>query len=173
MNIFIIFLTAVVPALLVLLTAWILLNNLLKNFVNQRNTELQKTNLQYITPVRLRSYERLMLLLDRTNPENLILNNYKKGMTCLDLQITLQNVIRQEFAHNISQQIYVSNALWENIADTKESLLNLVNLCAGNCPPDADGAALAEGIITIYNNEEQNPTETATEMLKAEVAEFF
>lgn len=169
----IIFLLAVIPALLVLLTAWVLLKNLLQNFANQRNLDLRKTTLQQITPVRLRSYERLMLLLERTNPENLILNNYKKGMTCLDLQITLQNAIRQEFAHNLSQQIYISSALWESIIDTKESLLNLINLCAAKCPPDVDGIVLGEGIITIYNDEAQNPTDIAVKLLKAEVADFF
>ncbi|MCL1868728.1 MAG: hypothetical protein FWF72_07300 [Paludibacter sp.] len=173
MNNFVVFLIAVVPALLVLLAAWILLKNLLQNFANQRNSDLQKANLQYITPVRLRSYERLMLLLERTKPENLILNNFKDGMNCFDLQITLQNTIRQEFAHNLSQQIYVSIVLWENIINTKESLLNLINLCAAECPSDANGAALAERIIMIYNNEAQTPTDVAVEFLKKEVAEFF
>ncbi|MCL2597592.1 MAG: hypothetical protein FWD66_08055 [Paludibacter sp.] len=173
MNNFTIFLTAIVPALLVLLTAWIVLQKLLKNFENERNKELRKANLQYITPVRLRAYERLMLLIERTNPKNLILNNFKEDMTCFDLQITLQNVIRQEFAHNLSQQIYVSSALWESISDTKESLLNLVNLCALKCPSDTNGVALAEGIIMIYNNEVQNPTDVSTELLKKEVIELF
>lgn len=167
------FLIAVIPALLVLLTAWILINNLLQSFVNQRNTDLRKANLQYITPVRLRAYERLMLLLERTNPENLILNNFKEPMTCFDLQITLQNVIRQEFAHNFSQQIYVSNQLWESIENSKESLLNLINLCAVKCPSDTDGAVLAEGIITIYSGEPENPTEIAIELLKKEISDFF
>lgn len=173
MNNLIIILTAIIPALLVLLTAWIMLQKLLQNFANERNKELQKANLQYLTPVRLRAYERLMLLIERTNPENLILNNFKENMTCFDLQITLQNVIRQEFAHNISQQIYVSSILWESIADLKESLLNLINLCAAKCPPDAHGAALAEGIIMIYNNETDNTTNVASELLKKEVSQLF
>lgn len=173
MNNFMIFLMVIIPALLVLLTAWILLQKLLQNFANERDKELRKANLQYITPVRLRAYERLMLLIERTNPENMILNNFKEEMTCFDLQITLQNVIRQEFAHNLSQQIYVSSSLWESITNAKESLLNLVNLCAAKCPPDAQGTALAEGIIMIYNNEAQNPTDVATDLLKNEVAKLF
>ncbi|MDR1654018.1 MAG: hypothetical protein LBS01_10330 [Prevotellaceae bacterium] len=173
MNVFTILILIVAPSVLVTVTAWLLLNKLLQSFGTQRKTELQKSALQQVTPVRLRAYERLILLLERTNPETLILNNYKTGMTCFDLHVTLQSAIRQEFAHNVSQQIYVTDTLWQSITHTKESILNLINLCASKCPPNADGAILAEGIIKIFGSEQQNPTETAIAVLKNEVADFF
>jgi hypothetical protein len=173
MSAYIVILLISLPSFFVIATAWILLRKLLQNFDNQRKMELRKSSLQQITPIRLRAYERLILLLERTKPETLILNIYKAGMTCLELHTALQNAVRQEFAHNVSQQIYISSELWESVGNTKESILNLINLCASKCPPDANGAVLAEGIIKIFDSEQQNPTEFTTEMLKSEVADFF
>lgn len=162
-----------IPALLVLLTAYLLLDRLLKNEEKRRNFELFKSNYSVITPIRLRAYERLMLVLERTTPNNLILNVLKPNMTNFDLQTELLNTIRQEFAHNLSQQIYVSNELWNYIQATEESLLRLINMCASQCNPADSANVLAEKIIEVYNASEHTPTEQAIEKLKVEVRSYF
>ncbi|HRU63500.1 MAG TPA: hypothetical protein P5236_03710, partial [Paludibacteraceae bacterium] len=90
----------ILPALLVLLTAYLLLDKLLRNEEKKRNFEIFKNNVSIITPIRLRAYERLIILLERTAPNKLILNVLKPNMTSFDLQTELLNTIRQEFAHN-------------------------------------------------------------------------
>jgi len=55
-----------IPALLVLLTAYLLLDKLLRNEDNRRKFELTKSNLTTLVPIRLRAYERLILVLERT-----------------------------------------------------------------------------------------------------------
>ncbi len=158
-----------IPALLVLITAYLLINKLLKNEEKRRNFELRKNNQSQITPIRLRAYERLALLLERTSPNTLVLNATKPEMTALDLQRELLASLRQEFGHNVSQQIYVSSELWGAIKSVQESLLRLVNMCAAKCPPDAKASVLAEMIIQVYSSSEQPPAETALELLKKEV----
>ncbi|MDR1585138.1 MAG: hypothetical protein LBS07_03045 [Prevotellaceae bacterium] len=158
-----------IPALLVLLTAYLLIDKLLKNDERRRNFELRKNNLSQVTPVRLRAYERLALLLERTMPNTLVLNVVKPDMTCFDLQRELLSTVRQEFGHNASQQIYVSARLWEAVKATQESLLRLINMCASKCPPDAKASALAEMIVQVYSSSEQTPSETTLGMLKKEV----
>ena len=162
-----------IPALLVLITAYFLIDKLLKNEDKRRNFELHKNNLSQITPVRLRAYERLTLLLERTTPNTLLLNVMKSEMTCFDLQRELLASVRQEFSHNVSQQIYVSSELWEAIKATQESLLQLINVCASKCPPDKEAAVLAEIIIQVYSSAEQSPSETVIEMLKKEVSQLM
>lgn len=163
----------IVPALLVLITAYILINKLLRSESDRRDFELRKSSLSIVTPIRLRAYERLMLLLERTEPQKLILNLIKPGMTCFELHTALVAGLRQEFSHNVSQQIYVSSELWNAIKQTEQSLLNLINLSASKCPVDGDAAILAEGIIRIYDEEENNPTRVATEILKKEVRQYL
>lgn len=162
-----------IPALLVLVTAYILLDKMLKNDEKRRNFELQKKNISATTPLRLRAYERLMLVLERTKPTNVVLNTIKPGMTCFELQSQLLSTVREEFGHNASQQIYVSSELWSAIRVAQESLIQLVNLCAAQCAADAAGSELAEKIIQLYAQSENSPGEVAADMLKKEVRELF
>jgi len=161
------------PALLVLLTAYILLDKMLKNDEKRRKYELQLKNNSTSTPLRLRAYERIMLVLERTKPTTIVVENLKPSMTCFDLQSQLLTTIRDEFGHNASQQIYVSNELWSAVRATQESLKQLVNICAAQCKPDAQGTELAEKIIQLYAQSENSPGEVATDMLKKEVRGLF
>lgn len=163
----------VLPALLVLLTAYLMIDKLLRNEEKRRNFELRRGSVTTITPIRLRAYERLALVLERTMPDALILNVAKPEMTCMDLHTQLLAGIRQEFSHNLSQQIYVSDELWNFIRGSQESLLRLVNTCAAQCNPNDSASELAEKIIQIYAASEQTPTEKAIEKLKNEVRIFI
>ena len=163
----------ILPALLVLLTAYLLINKLLKNEEKRRIYELRKESSAAITPIRLRAYERLILVLERTSPSTLILSVAKPGMSNMELQSQLLSSIRQEFSHNLSQQIYVSNEIWNSIRGAQESLLQLVNTCASHCNPSSSATELAERIIQVYNASEQTPTELAINLLKKEVRIYF
>lgn len=163
----------ILPALLVLLTAYLLIDKLLRNEEKRRNFELRKDSTTTITPIRLRAYERLMLVLERTTPSTLILNVAKPNITNLELHTLLLGSIRQEFSHNLSQQIYVSDEIWNYIRAAQESLLRLVNTCAAQCNPANSANELAEKIIQVYGASEQTPTELAIDKLKKEVRNFF
>ena len=163
----------ILPALLVLLTAYLMIDKLLRNEEKRRNFELRRNNLSTITPIRLRAYERLILVLERTTPHKLILNVAKPEMTNLQLHTELLASIRQEFSHNLSQQIYVSDEVWSAIAGTQESLIQLVNSCSVKCNPTAPASSLAEMIIQVYVNTDNTPTEITIKKLKDEVRAFL
>jgi len=163
----------VLPAILVLLTAYLLIDKLLRSEIKRRNFELRRDSLATLTPIRLRAYERLVLVLERTTPAAMILNVAKPGMTNMDLHTELLAGIRQEFSHNLSQQIYVSNEIWTCIRSAQESLLRLVNTCASKCNPANSANELAERIIQVYNASDQTPTEVAIDLLKKEVRLYF
>lgn len=161
------------PALLVLVTAYLLMDKMLKGEDKRRNFELHKNNVSVITPLRLRAYERLILVLERTNPNALILNAIQPEMTAFDLQKTLLSIIRQEFSHNFSQQIYVSDESWRNFRSAQESLLRLVNISASQCNPNEKATILAERIIQIFSSSDESPTEFAIKRMKEEVRTLF
>lgn len=163
----------VLPALLVLLTAYLMIDKLLRNEDKRRNFELRKDGVTTVTPIRLRAYERLMLVLERTTPNTLIVTVARPDMTNQELHTQLLASIRQEFSHNLSQQIYVSDDLWNFIRGAQESLLRLVNTCAAQCNPTNSASELAERIIQVYTDTDQTPTEKAIEKLKNEVRSFL
>ena len=163
----------VLPALLVLVTAYLLIDRLLRNDHKRREHELRKANGTTITPVRLRAYERLMLVLERTSPSQIILQTIKPGMTNLELQQQLLHNVREEFGHNLSQQIYVSNELWTAIVSARESLIQLVNICSSQLQAGNNASELAERIIQLFAQSEETPTEIAKNLLKQEIRTFF
>jgi len=163
----------ILPALLVLLTAYLLIDKLLKNEERRRNFELRKTGTSIITPIRLRAYERLILVLERTTPSKLILNVTKPGMNNFELHSLLLTTVREEFSHNLSQQIYVSDEVWNCFKNAQESLLRLINTCASKCNPNETASGLAELIIQVYASSEKTPSEHAIEQLKVEVRTYF
>ena len=163
----------VLPSLIVFLTAYLLIDKLLHNEGKRRMFDLRKESQSILTPIRLRAYERLILVLERTTPATMIVDVAKPGMTNTELHTQLLASIRQEFSHNLSQQIYVSNEIWVCIRSAQESLLRLVNTCAAQFNPENSASELAERIIQVYNSSEQTPTEMAIELLKKEVRQYF
>lgn len=163
----------ILPAMLVLLTAYLLLNKMLVNEDSRRNIKLKSKVAVKTIQFRLQAYERLALLLERTTPNSLILNTISSDMNCIDLQKELMSNIRKEFSHNVSQQVYVSDELWDAIKIVQESLLKLVISCSAQFPPTNIASDLAEKIITVYSSAEQTPTDYAMTMLKDEVRQLI
>ncbi len=163
----------VLPALLVLVTAYLLIDRLLRNDQKRREHELRKANATTITPVRLRAYERLMLVLERTSPSQLILQTIKPGMTNLELHQQLLHNVREEFGHNLSQQIYVSNELWTAVISARESLIQLINICSSQLQAGNSASELAERIIQLFAQSEETPTEVAKNLIKQEIRTLF
>ncbi len=163
----------VLPSLVVLLTASAVMIVQMRAETARQMVTLKREQAKNVMPLRLRSYERLALLLDRTVPETMLLNMNLPEMNCLELQTALLTQIRQEYDHNAAQQIYVSNELWNLIRASKESLLHLVNVCAQNFKQEESALKLAETLIKTYNYTPDTPTELAMKRLKQEVRELF
>ncbi len=163
----------IIPALLVLIVTYLLLHRFFKNENERRSLELKKANLQIVTPTRLRAYERLTLLLERINPNNMLVNKIENTVDYLDFQATILSDIRREFEHNASQQIYVSESLWEDIEEARENLVQLVNAAASQCKLGDPATKLAAIVIEVYNTPEETALDAALRALKDEAKQLF
>jgi hypothetical protein len=104
--------------------------------------------------LQLQAYERLILLTDRIALPNLIARVNTPGLTARDMQSLLTHSIRQEFEHNITQQIYVSTEAWGVVRDYKEQNLMIVNQVASFLPEEATGTDLNRALLDLLV---QNP----------------
>jgi len=111
MEFFLDLLKIVLPAIIVFATAYYLLKLLLDE--RQRvDRAILRNDAQKITlPIRLQAYERLTLLCDRAGILNTIMRVRTPGMSVVELRAALMIAISQEFDHNTSQQLYVSETL--------------------------------------------------------------
>ncbi len=161
-----------ISGILVFCTAYYMLQNLLKNDERRRYYEAKKEAAKTLNPLRLTAYERFALFLERVNPESMILRIQSPGMTVSDLHLALLINIREEFEHNVSQQIYISPELWSFIKNSKESLVQFINTCSSKVPDDLPAIELSKIIIEGYNSIENPPTIVALDFLKREVRAF-
>ena len=159
-----------VPALIVLLATWIVMHKLFSNEEQKREWELKRLAQKEISPIRLRAYERLALMLERTQPEHLLIDLDVSGMTIQQLQKRLLQTIRLEFDHNMSQQIYVSEQVWEKIMAARGQMLTFVTAMAVQLPKDSTTLDYARIMLTAYNTNGETANETALRALKAEAA---
>ena len=134
------------------------------------NRETQKT----ISPIRLRAYERLALLLERTKPEHMLMELRRNDpealttWTVLQVQQYLLQTIRAEFDHNQSQQVYVSEEVWDMIINARDQMGAFVISIAGQLPKGANAQLYATTLLTAYSSNGMTPTDKALEHLKEE-----
>lgn len=112
--------------------------------------------------LQLGAYERLALLAERTKLETLISNLYQNGYTARDMQQVVINTIRQEYAHNITQQIYVSPGVWGAIEKMKDQNMFIVNQLAATLPQEANAMDLNKAILQFTM---ANPTATMNKLV--------
>jgi len=99
--------------------------------------------------LQLQAYERLILLTDRIALPNLISRLNQPGLTARDMQGLLAQSIRQEFEHNITQQIYVSAEAWDAVRNYKEQNLLIVHQVGSFLPPEASGIELSKHLLDL------------------------
>ncbi len=162
-----------IPALIVLLAAWIVMHKLFKNEEQKRLWELKRLSQKEISPIRMRAYERLTLLLERTTPEHMLIDLDINNMSILQVQQRLMQVVRQEYDHNTSQQIYVSDETWRAISEAKEQTIAFLNSIAAQMPTNSTALEYAKVLITAYNTNGETANEKALQMLKDEARKLL
>ena len=105
---------------------WLIQYSQFRNEEKKRMWELKRESQKTISPIRLRAYERLTLLLERTKPEHMIMELRQNQpdafttWTVMQMQQYLLQTIRAEFDHNQSQQVYVSEEVWDLIINARD-----------------------------------------------------
>jgi len=99
--------------------------------------------------LQLQAYERLILLTDRIALPNLIQRVNQPDLNAREMQGLLIHSIRQEFEHNITQQIYVSAEAWDAVRNYKEQNLLIINQVASYLPPEATGRDLNQHLLEL------------------------
>lgn len=162
-----------VPSFIVFITAYFILNKFIDNETKKREFKNALKNHELITPVRLQAYERLALFLERISPEFLIMRINQPGMTAKQLQTELLSVIRSEFEHNLSQQIYVSQKAWDIVKNCRGNLVKIINSSSDLVSPDSPSINLSKTILEKIMDLEISPVEEALNFLKKEIQENF
>ena len=175
-SVVIIILVAVLATLALAGTIFYLLmkryfENLQKQQLLQMKLDERQETLKVATPIRLQAYERMALFLERIGPNSLVLRCYQPGMDLRLLQGVMTKNIRDEWEHNLSQQVYLSAELWARIREAKDEMINLVNSAAVSLPDTDDPTRLAAAIFASVAD--RSPVDGALDAMHAELHELF
>ncbi|MCK9611564.1 MAG: hypothetical protein PHR81_12270 [Bacteroidales bacterium] len=163
----------ILPSVVVFITAYYILKAFLENGTRKKMLEIKLNNQGVITPLRLQAYERIILLLERISPGSLIIRLAKSDMSAKELQALLVQSIRDEFEHNLSQQIYISSTAWELTRTAKEEMTKMVNLAALKLNETATAADLGSMIFEMSSQQAKLPVSNAIEYIKKEVRQMY
>ena len=119
--------------------------------------------------LRLQAAERYVLYLERIAPHRIVMRLNKKGMSAKMLQSEMLRAIREEFDHNLSQQIYVSPVAWKLIKNAKEEMVKLINISSEKMDDGASSFELGKRIFEVASQVEKLPSEIAMDYLKEEI----
>ncbi len=174
MNGFIEILKIMIPAAAVFAATFFLVKKFLDNDQKRREHELKKSVQSAITPLKIQAYERIVIFLERINPNSLVIRINKNGMVARQLHQELIVSIKSEYEHNLSQQIYLSSGAWELVKTSKEELIQLINISSSKVSPEANSSELAMMILNISSNlGKKLPSDIAIDYIKKEVAQTF
>ncbi|MDA3882741.1 MAG: hypothetical protein PF481_05625 [Bacteroidales bacterium] len=162
-----------IPGLIVFFTAYYMIKTFMQNERKKQELELRSNIIKETTPIKIQAYERLVLFLERINPESLLPRTQSPSMSSGQLHADLLATVRAEFEHNLSQQIYVSSQTWGAIKQTKEHIIKIINTEASNIDPKRPASELSEAILRSIMKFEHNPIIITIEILKNEASNFI
>lgn len=159
------------PAIVVGIIAYYFFKGHIANEEGRRRYLIQKEAQNKVLPTRLQAYERLSLLLERIDPNKLLIRVKPFSDEIDKYETLLINNIEQEFEHNVTQQIYVTPECWDLISAAKNATIHIIRQGAMHEQSNnADG--LREYLLRNFM-EEITPSQKALAYIKKEVSELF
>lgn len=146
-----------------LLKAW--LENEAKKTEETAKTENRRT----LLPLKLQACERLTLMLERINLTAVMMRLSDQNFTTAQLQLEMIRTIRDEFEHNITQQLFISQETWNLIKAAREEALALIKQAAAEVGPEEHSTQLMVKIIEAVNKVRVSSNEQAINALRVEI----
>src|SRR6478609_6392598 len=117
----------VLPASIVLYAVYLTIKSLVTKDFEKKLVELKLKNTELVFPIRLQAYERMCLFLERISPNTLIVRVNDPSYNVAQLHQLLLMEIRNEYAHNMSQQVYMSDNSWKLVKSSMDEIINVIN----------------------------------------------
>ena len=167
------FVKILVPASVVLYGAYLLVRMFIQKEINLKKLEVRSKSIETLLPNRLQAYERMALFLERISPQNLLVRLSTTGMTSKEFHQLLLSEIRNEYNHNVAQQVYMSEDVWNLIKNAKEDLILSINDAAGEMSMESTSLDLSRKIFEKSINKQVDPIAHSLTELKKEIQQIF
>jgi len=160
-----------VPALITGMIAYYFFKEHTKNEDGRRRYLLHKDMKVTAMPLRLQAYERMTLFLERITPSKLLIRISPNTSNKEDYERLLISSIEQEFEHNLSQQIYLSDQCWNIITAAKNATIQLIR--KASLLQKTKTANKLREVILQEMLEKRAPSDAALSFIKKEVSDLW
>ena len=142
-----------------------------KNEEGRRRFLLNKEAQKDALPIRLQAFERMTLFLERINPTKLLIRITPLSEDKIEYENYVIAQIEQEFEHNLTQQIYLSDECWTIIITAKNATIQMIR--KANMSETVDSANKLREIILNDLMDKQSPSNAALSYLKSEISQLW
>lgn len=159
----------ILPALVVFATVYFLMKRFLDTQYSTQVLKFKQDQLKNTLPVKLQAYERMAMFCERISLDNLSYRLSGHNIDAKSMSNAMLIAIQQEFEHNMSQQVYISEKLWTIITMAKDQMQNIISTAAADPSIGNSPAALVQKAIDLQNEMGGNPIATAKKAIKKEI----
>ena len=160
-----------IPSLITGIIAYYFFKEHTKNEDGRRRFLLKKELQVNALPIRLQAYERMALFLERITPSKLLIRVVPTSSNKDDYEALIIQSIEQEFEHNLSQQIYISEKCWNIINAAKNATIQLIR--KASLLEKTDTANKLREVVLTEMMERRSPSDAALSFIKDEVADLW
>ena len=160
-----------IPALITGIIAYQFFKEHTKNEDGRRRFLLHRDMQVNAMPLRLQAYERMALFLERISPNKLLVRVVPKSSNKEDYEVLLIATIEQEYEHNLSQQIYMTDQCWNIITAAKNATIQLLR--KASLLEKTDTANKLREVVLTELLDRRAPSDAALSFIKQEVSEIW
>lgn len=158
------------PAAIVFATAYYMLKRQSETMLAQRRLDIKKSNQQQILPLKFQAYERLAVFCERSDLNNLMARFYDTDQTVGSLLFLMVGAIKQEYEHNVSQQVYVSDQLWQILKMARDQNIAVLQGLGEKVGFDQPSSDLQTALRDHLKEHPQSPLSTALSAIRTEAS---
>jgi len=174
----------VFSGVLIVIISWLFIRRDIQKYLTHKSSENGKfpetagkgyweSEREALMHSRLDAHERLIVFVDRLDPANLFLRVYKTGISAREFQEDVLVQIRNEYQHNVAQQLYISSENWRALTKLKDDTTVMINNVAAALPEEATGVDLSRRILEHMAGIKDNPYVLMLELLKKDIHKLF
>ncbi|MEM6628318.1 MAG: hypothetical protein AAF694_01540 [Bacteroidota bacterium] len=163
----------ILPALMVLISVGLVIYFQQKKSKSDQQGAFLKARDKQVLPIVFTAYERAILFLERIRPQNILPHAESLQDPAKVLQLELVSTIREEYEHNLSQQLYIQPESWDLLVQAKEQVITLINLSANEVDENASGMELGKIILEKVSTSEELFIQKAIIMLKRDFQKYI
>ena len=115
------------------------------------------------------AYERMLLWTHRVEPKQVMLRQHSASISVHQFKQLLIQDVEDEYQHNLTQQLYVSDIAWQYITDLKNNTINLFKNVGEGLNDTADVDYFVAAVLQHMSELKENPYLSVRNILKKEL----